>query len=145
VVAHSFGTPATALAIREGAGVRRLVTVNGAADFEYLLAAFGRTLSLSPRMLAAVRARTERRLFRGVDDIWNRYSATSSPLPARIPWLVLHDEDDAVIDVAQARALAAAHPGSATLVLTKGLGHNRPLRDDAVLDRITAFVDGTPL
>jgi pimeloyl-ACP methyl ester carboxylesterase len=91
-------------------------------------------------MLHAVRARTERRLFRGMSDIWNRFSATSSPLPARIPWLVLHDEDDAVIDVSQARALVAANPESTRLVLTSGLGHNRPLRDDAVLERIVEFV-----
>jgi pimeloyl-ACP methyl ester carboxylesterase len=140
IVAHSFGTPAAALAIREGIRVSRLVTVNGAADFEYLLRAFGSTLGLTPRVLGAVRARTERRLFRGIDDIWNRYSATASPLPADLPWLVLHDEDDAVVDVAQARALAAAHRRSVTLELTQGLGHNRPLRDDAVLDRITAFL-----
>ncbi|MEO8261521.1 MAG: alpha/beta hydrolase [Pseudolysinimonas sp.] len=141
IVAHSFGTPAAALAIRSGIRTSRLVTVNGAADFEYLLSRFGGTLGLTPRMLGAVRARTERRLFRGVDDIWNRFSATSTPLSPGIPWLVLHDEDDAVIDVAQARALVAAHPLSTQLVLTSGLGHNRPLRDDEVLDRIAAFVD----
>jgi pimeloyl-ACP methyl ester carboxylesterase len=139
IVAHSFGTPATALALRTGVRAGRLVTVNGAADFEYLLAAFGRTLGLTPRLLRAVRERTERRLFRGMDDIWTRFSATSSPLPARIPWLVLHDEDDTVISVAQAESLKAAHP-HASLVLTRGLGHNRPLRDDDVLDRIAAFV-----
>jgi pimeloyl-ACP methyl ester carboxylesterase len=144
IVAHSFGTPAAALAIRTGTRTRRLVTVNGAADFEHLLGAFGHTLRLTPRMLHAVRARTERRMFRGIDDIWNRYSATSTPLPSGIPWLVLHDRDDAVIDVGQARALAAAHP-HAELVLTSGLGHNRPLRDDDVLDRITAFVDAAAL
>ncbi len=46
VVAHSFGTPATALAIRTGTRVERLVTVNGAADFEYLLSRFGGMLGL---------------------------------------------------------------------------------------------------
>ena len=99
-------------------------------------------------MLRAVRARTERRLFRGMTDIWNRFSATSSPLPDRIPWLVLHDEDDAVIDVSQAHSLVAANPESTRLVLTSGLGHNRPLRDDAVASvvvgmRTPAQVDGT--
>jgi hypothetical protein len=39
----------------------------------------------------------------------------------------------------------SANPQSARLVLTSGLGHNRPLRDDAVLDRIAAFVSGAPL
>lgn len=145
IVAHSFGTPAAALAVRNGIRTGRLVTVNGAADFEYLLERFGHTFGLTERMLRAVRARTERRMFRGDHDIWARYSATSAQLPAGIPWLVLHDEDDAVIDVAQAHALVAANPLSTRLVLTSGLGHNRPLRDDAVLDRITAFVDGVPL
>ena len=37
IVAHSFGTPGAALAIRSGIRASRLVTVNGAADFEYLL------------------------------------------------------------------------------------------------------------
>ena len=145
IVAHSFGTPAAALALRTGVRASRLVTVNGAADFEHLLSSFGRIMSLTPRLVRAVRARTERRMFRGIDDIWNKYSATSSPLPADIPWLVLHDEDDAMIDVAQARALAAAHPRSVRLELTSGLGHNRPLRDDAVLDRIVEFVDAVAL
>jgi pimeloyl-ACP methyl ester carboxylesterase len=139
IVAHSFGTPATALAIRHGIRATRLVTINGAADFEYLLAAFGRTLGLTQRMLRAVRTRTERRLFPGIDNPWDRYSATAHPLPASIPWLILHDEDDAVIDLSQARSLAAAHP-HATFELTQGLGHNRPLRDDAVLDRVTEFL-----
>jgi pimeloyl-ACP methyl ester carboxylesterase len=145
IVAHSFGTPAAALALRTGVRTSRLVTVNGAADFEHLLGAFGRTLSLTPRLLRAVRARTERRMFRGIDDIWNRYSSTSSPLPVDTPWLVLHDEDDAVIDVGQAHALAAAHPRSVRLQLTSGLGHNRPLRDDAVLDSIVGFVNAASL
>jgi pimeloyl-ACP methyl ester carboxylesterase len=139
IVAHSFGTPAAALAIRTGTRARRLVTINGAADFEYLLDRFGRTLGLTQRMLGAVRARTERRLFRGTADIWSRYSATQVGLPADLPWLLIHDEDDAVIEVSQARDLLAAHP-HARAVITQGLGHNRPLRDDAVLERITAFL-----
>ena len=78
--------------------------------------------------------------FRGIDDVWARYSATGVALPSSVPWLLVHDEDDAVIEISQAHALLAANPG-ATPVFTQGLGHNRPLRDDAVLDRIAAFVD----
>jgi pimeloyl-ACP methyl ester carboxylesterase len=139
IVAHSFGTPAAALAIRTGTRARRLVTVNGAADFEYLLDRFGRTLGLTQRMLGAVRARTERRLFRGTTDIWTRFSATDAGLPADLPWLLIHDEDDAVIEVSQAHDLLTAHP-QAQAFITQGLGHNRPLRDEAVLDRIAAFL-----
>ncbi|HWM34396.1 MAG TPA: alpha/beta hydrolase [Pseudolysinimonas sp.] len=140
IVAHSMGAPAAALAIRDGVRTGRLATINGAADFDYLLTQFGRRLGLTSRMLRAVRARTERRLFRGTPDPWRTYSATGVALPASIPWLLLHDEDDAMIEISQAHALLAANPG-ATPVFTQGLGHNRPLREDSVLDRIAAFVD----
>ena len=46
IVAHSFGTPGAAQAIRSGIRVGKLVTVNGAADFEYLLQRFASTLGL---------------------------------------------------------------------------------------------------
>jgi pimeloyl-ACP methyl ester carboxylesterase len=140
IVAHSFGTPGAAQAIRGGIRVGKLVTVNGAADFEYLLQRFATTLGLRRSSILAVRKRTERRLFRGVvDDIWSSYSATAA-LPTEVPWLVIHDDADSTIELAQAHALVAAHPASTELVVTHGLGHNRPLRDDAVLDRIAAFL-----
>ena len=140
IVAHSFGTPGAAQAIRGGIRVGKLVTINGAADFEYLLKRFAHTLGLKQSSVMAVRRRTEKRLFRGdVDDIWSSYSATAE-LPTEVPWLVIHDDADSTIELAQAHALVEAHPASTELVITHGLGHNRPLRDDAVLDRIGAFL-----
>ncbi|HEX7835215.1 MAG TPA: alpha/beta hydrolase [Pseudolysinimonas sp.] len=140
IVAHSFGTPGAAHAIRSGVGVGKLVTINGAADFEYLLQRFASTLGLRRSSVLAVRRRTEQRLFRGdVDDIWSSYSATAD-LRTEVPWLVIHDDADRTIELAQARALVAAHPASTELLITHGLGHNRPLRDDDVLDRIAAFL-----
>lgn len=139
IVAHSFGTPGAALAIRGGVHAERLVTVNGAADFEYLLQSFARKLGLSGSSVLAVRRRTERRLFRGTTDIWTSLSATAA-LPVEVPWLVIHDDADTMIGLDQAHALVAAHPASTTLVVTHGLGHNRPLREDSVLDRISTFL-----
>jgi pimeloyl-ACP methyl ester carboxylesterase len=140
IVAHSFGTPGAAHAIRSGVRAGKLVTINGAADFEYLLQRFASTLGLRRASVDAVQRRTERRLFRGeVDDIWSSYSATAD-LQTELPWLVIHDDADRTIELTQARALVAAHPASTELLITHGLGHNRPLRDDAVLDRVTEFL-----
>lgn len=140
VVAHSFGTPGAAMAIRNGISVGRLVSINGAAEFEYLLEQFAGILGLRRSSVTAVRRLTERRLFRGTEDnIWTRFSATA-PLPISVPWLVIHDDTDATVDVSQAHALVAAHPASTELVITHGLGHNRALRDDDVLDRVSEFL-----
>jgi pimeloyl-ACP methyl ester carboxylesterase len=140
VIAHSFGTPGAVQAIRSGIRAGKLVTVNGAAEFEYLLQRFASTLGLRRSSVLAVRRRTEQRLFRGhPDDIWSTYSATAA-LPVEVPWLVVHDDADATIELSQAHALVEAHLASTELFVTHGLGHNRPLRDDAVLDRIGAFL-----
>jgi len=140
IVAHSLGTPGAAEAIRGGIRVGKLVTVNGAAEFEYLLERFAGTLGLGASSTQAIRQRTEKRLFRGtVEDIWSTYSATAA-LPAAVPWLVLHDDTDTAVELNQAHALDAAHQAAAGVVVTHGLGHNRPLRDDAVLDRIGLFL-----
>jgi pimeloyl-ACP methyl ester carboxylesterase len=140
IVAHSFGTPGAVQAIRSGIRVGKLITINGAAEFEYLLERFASTLGLRRASVLAVRRRTERRLFRGHPaDIWTTFSATA-PLPIEMPWLVIHDDADSTIELSQARALVGAHPASTELLITHGLGHNRPLRDDVVLDRIVAFL-----
>jgi pimeloyl-ACP methyl ester carboxylesterase len=140
IVAHSLGTPGAAEAIRGGIRVGKLVTVNGAAEFEYLLERFAGTLGLGSSSTQAIRKRTEKRLFRGtVEDIWSTYSATAA-LPVEVPWLVIHDDTDTAVELSQAHALVAAHPASTELFVTHGLGHNRPLRDDAVLDRIGLFL-----
>lgn len=140
IIAHSFGTPGAVQAIRSGIRVGKLVTVNGAAEFEYLLQRFASTLGLRRASILAIRRRTERRLFRGhADDIWSTYSATA-PLTVEVPWLVIHDDADSTIELSQAHALVGAHPASTELLVTHGLGHNRPLRDDVVLDRIGAFL-----
>ncbi|MHA6693591.1 alpha/beta fold hydrolase [Homoserinimonas sp. A520] len=138
IVAHSFGSPASALAIRSGTRARRLVSVGGVAELSYLATSFGRMLDLGPRTMDGLTRKIEQRRFRAVPDLWTTLSATTAPL-AEIPLLIIHDHDDLVVAAAQAEALAAAHPHSVTL-FTSGLGHHRILRDDAVLDAVGEFV-----
>ncbi|MEX1079992.1 MAG: alpha/beta hydrolase [Homoserinimonas sp.] len=138
IIAHSFGTPAAALAIRTGTRTQRLVSIGGIADLQYLATRFGLMLGLTPRTVAGLKLRIEQRRFRAVPDVWTAYSLTSAPL--KLPLLVIHDRDDLTVDFDQGEALAAGHP-HATVLFTSGLGHHRVLRDDTVLDAITEFVN----
>ncbi|HEU4808889.1 MAG TPA: alpha/beta hydrolase [Homoserinimonas sp.] len=144
IIAHSFGTPAAALAIRGGTRTRRLVSIGGVAEMAYLLDSFSQMLNLSPRTSDSLKRKIQQRRFRAVPDVWATLSATTTPLAAEVPMLVIHDHDDLVVQVGQAEALADAHLLSATTMFTSGLGHHRILRDDAVLDAIGEFV-GSPL
>jgi pimeloyl-ACP methyl ester carboxylesterase len=145
IVAHSFGSPASTLAIREGVRAGRLVSIGGVAEMGYLAEHFGRALGLRPRTIDGLRRRVETRRFRGVPDVWTSLSSTGVPLAADVPLLIVHDSDDPVVEVAQAHALAAAHPQSSTLLVTSGLGHTRILRDNTVLDAIGEFVNASPV
>lgn len=62
VVAHSFGVLASFVALREGERVqtRRLVTISGIAELDYLIDRFCALLRLRPRLNRELRARVER-------------------------------------------------------------------------------------
>lgn len=138
IVAHSFGSPAATLAVRQGVIAGRLVSIGGVAEMDYLADHFGRALQLQPQTVSGLRRRVERRRFAEIPDVWTSLSSTARPL--EVPLLILHDTGDPVVEVTQAQALADAHPSS-TLLITQGLGHTRILRDDDVLAAIAEFVN----
>ena len=137
VVAHSLGVPFALYAVREGVAARRVVTISGVCEFEYLVDAFCKELRLRPRVNQALRRSIERGLFEGDGDIWTRFSGVR---PAECDLLVVHNDLDEVVDPAQARLLVAAYGSRARLVETTGLGHHRILSDAAVIDEAMGFL-----
>ncbi len=136
VVAHSFGVISTFHALRSGVRARRLVAISGVCEFTYLLEEFTRQVGLGHRAEGALRRRVERLLAPGSVDIWTRFSASYDRVPAEV--LVIHDEDDQVVQPSQAKLIAAAH--DARLVITQGLGHRKVLAEPAVLEPALAFL-----
>ncbi|WP_405796266.1 alpha/beta hydrolase [Streptomyces sp. NBC_01506] len=149
IVAHSVGVTATFLAVREsGVRTERIVAISGVPDFAYLVDGFCAGLGLRGRLNRELRGRVERELFPGEDDIWARFSVprTEIPMEARTRMgggpsvLVVHDEDDDMVDPAGSHALAAALGDRARLVLTHGLGHRRIIGDRQVAAHVRDFV-----
>jgi pimeloyl-ACP methyl ester carboxylesterase len=56
-----------------------------------------------------------------------------------VPTLVLHDQNDRACSVENAKRLHRLLEGS-KLRITKGLGHNRILRDPSVIEDVTKFI-----
>lgn len=156
VVAHSLGVTATFLALREGRlrtgrlrteGLRteRIVAISGVPDFAYLVDRFCERLGLRARLNAELRSRIERELFPGEEDIWSRFSlARPVPEAGSLSVLVIHDEDDDMVDPACSRALADALGDRAELVVTSGLGHRRIIGDPQVAAAVRDFVVREP-
>ena len=135
IVAHSFGSAATTVALREIEFDGRLVYVAPPEDFAFFTDTFGSMLGLSRDLAQRMQSEIESRfqinwaVLRGV---------VLAPL-MKAPLLVIHDDDDDSVPAHFGKALACEWP-HAELLRTKGLGHRRILRDDEVIEEALRFL-----
>lgn len=137
VVAHSAGAAATAVALQNGLPAARVVFLAPAGNPEGFTRTFAGRIGLGPRSIRAMRARAERRIGVSFAELDIRVLA----LAQRAPLLVVHDREDEEIGWADGAAVAAAWPG-AEMVVTRGLGHHRLLKDAGVVARAVSFLRG---
>lgn len=136
VIAHSLGVPFALYAVREGVAAQRMVMISGVADFGYLTDAFCAELGLGPKVNRELRRWIERRYFDGDDQIWTRFSVA----PGKTELLVIHNDEDDVVDPRQAQVLLRNYGERAHFLPTTGLGHRRILSDPAVIAEAVAFL-----
>lgn len=142
LVGHSFGGFAALTAARTVVPSPRVAVVAGGASPAAFLAEFSRALHLEPAVTASLERRFAARFGLDPDGIAAAYDAIRDPLPSGTELLVVHDRDDRRMPDADAVRVHAAHAGRSQLLRTDGLGHNRVLAADPVLDAIVAFADG---
>ncbi len=135
VVAHSLGCTTTALALADGMPAGRLALVAPSADVVAMTGQLARTLGYGVRTRRRFDVRFEELAGRPLAD----FDLTRTPAAA--PTLVVHDRHDKEVPYAESVRIAEAWP-AATLMTTEGLGHQRILRDPAVVARVTDFVTG---
>jgi pimeloyl-ACP methyl ester carboxylesterase len=143
VVGHSVGGLSAFFAVREGVAADRLITISAPADFPWVVDSLRTGLGLPERLDPRLRALVERKIFPGERDIWQRFSATHRPEELKLPMLLIHDEDDDMVDPGHARRLAEVHGDRADLLITRGLGHRRILAAPGVVDAVLDFASAT--
>lgn len=135
IIAHSFGGPVAALAVREGLAVGALVFIAPLPSMDHGL----RQFALRARVPLDVMDRAARRIEadlgfrRTVMDLVELAQRNQAPL------LCLHDVDDRVTPVEASREIVRSWP-AARILETRGLGHRRILRDPAVIEHAVAFL-----
>ncbi|MFJ9611126.1 alpha/beta hydrolase [Kitasatospora sp. NPDC101176] len=140
VVAHSLGVCAAFGALADGLRAGRLAAVSGVSEVGFFPAAFCAGLGLNGAVERALRHRVERELFGGDAGVWERYDAARRSAAVDLPVLVLHDEGDDVVPLAQAHRLKEAYAERLDLVVTRGLGHRRIVAEPAVVDQVIGFL-----
>jgi len=143
VVAHSLGAAAVALALGDGLEARQAVFVAPAAVPPAWVAVFAQRLGLTDEVVDGMRRVSERR----IGLAWSELDVPALARKQTAALLVLHDRHDAQVPLADGERIARAWPG-ARLERTAGLGHNRILRDAAVVaravDHLAAGLAPTP-
>ncbi|MBF9236589.1 alpha/beta fold hydrolase [Hymenobacter sp. BT683] len=139
VVAHSFGAASVAgLPVRLPAGVPlpRLVMLSAPIGPREVAGRFADFLYLSNDFVARFAQFVEQATGRPADSFG---VAVAGPGTGAEKVLVIHDEDDEIIPFSEGRAIAATWPG-AVLHATRGLGHNRIMRDAGVVQAAVEFI-----
>jgi pimeloyl-ACP methyl ester carboxylesterase len=137
VIGHSFGGAAAGIAVSEGLVTTRLVLIASPTQVSVMMARMGRELGLPAAARQELAAWFDRHAGRPIAELdlvqlGAQFSGTA---------LIVHDEYDEIIPVAEAHLLESAWPAAAKLY-TRGLGHRELLAAPAVVSAIRDFVDG---
>lgn len=143
MVGHSFGGLASLVGVAGGIAAERVVTVAAPADADLLLIQFQSMLRYPDAVSERLREAFANRYFPGEADPFAWLSSVRRPLPAGVPLLVAHDAGDRMVPFREAERIVAANPGARQLTTT-GLGHNRVLAADVVLDAVLEHLETPP-
>lgn len=139
VVGHSLGGSASVFALARGLEASRAVVIAAPADLAFWALRFRDTLGIPAGIYARMQRNMERRLAVTLQDL--DISVLARQL--RLPGLIVHDVHDPDVPWTDGQILATAWHG-ATLHTTEHLGHRAILRDQAVIDRVMAFLREAP-
>jgi pimeloyl-ACP methyl ester carboxylesterase len=134
VLGHSFGGAAAVIGLVQApSAVTRLVLISPPRRPDTALAQFAAAFWLSPQAAQGLR----KGLAAHHDRDLEYYCTDELARGLAVQGLVIHDEDDITVALADAKAIADAMT-HAELMITQGLGHLRILRDPAVIARAVA-------
>lgn len=141
VIGHSMGAAAVAIALSRGLRTDRAVLIAGPASLSGVMDRGASAVGLTATTREHLLRLTEQRIGLAVSALDVAVIGKTLQVPA----LIVHDQDDDQVPVAEAEAIASAWTG-ARLLRTRGLGHWRVLRDAGVVSAISEFaIGGRPI
>jgi pimeloyl-ACP methyl ester carboxylesterase len=135
VVGHSMGGAMALYALATRGGATRAALISAPSALGRELRRFAASVGLSKQGTRAFIRSVEKYVGRPADDFDVRRIAGAIDLPV----LLIHDQNDRQVPVLES-ARSAHVLGTAELMVTRGLGHNRLLADSSVVEAVARFV-----
>jgi pimeloyl-ACP methyl ester carboxylesterase len=140
VIGHSWGGGALAIAMKRGLQAERAVLIASPCSFTRLIAEWCRHHHLQESEIGAFLNLVSDRVGVGIGELDLDHIVRRLHQPA----LIIHDQRDDDIPVAEAHSIAQAWPG-ARLMITERFGHKRILLAKEVVRQAVAFLKNEPI
>jgi len=134
-IGHSLGGMSILNAITQGFKTKKSVTIGSGDIIQDIIDDFVRQLKLHPKYGIQLRDYFETKFHQEMDS----YSASRAAKSVTIPVLVIHDAQDADVNVKAAHHIHENLQHS-ELMITEGFGHRKILGNEAVIQKILTFI-----
>lgn len=138
IIAHSFGGAAVLYAAMNGLPVSALINIASPTIGDEIINTYLRAIGGSPETGDYFKSYVKKKSGKSFDEFTSLHFIAH--LKSEIRLLLVHDEDDQEVRLAHALELLRRYP-AAELFQTKGLGHTRVLKDEAVINKCVTFIE----
>ena len=141
VVAHSLGAMAATFSLRQGLTPQRMVLVAPHLDVQKMFETYSDLLSMRPRLAQ----RFHDKIGEGMaalmpgSDPWDILVPEKLLGHPKLNGMLVYDHEDPEVSIQQFEAMVGFWR-DCTVHSTRGLGHNRILKDDTVIDAIADYL-----
>lgn len=137
VIAHSFGGTVSLYSAFKGLPISKLIMIGTPIIGDLVIKGFLKAVNGSEKTGAAFRERLKKKYDRTFEEFSAEYLLPRLPEPIRL--FIIHDEDDKESPIRHAEEAMKIYP-DAKMLRTSGLGHNRILRDNKVIESCLHFI-----
>ncbi|HYG03176.1 MAG TPA: alpha/beta fold hydrolase [Chryseosolibacter sp.] len=137
IICHSFGGGAALFSGMHGLRIKKLINIASPTIADEIIRTYLRAINGSWETGKFFK----KYILKSYGKSFEEFTALHfiSNLTQQIDILLVHDEDDEEVTLDHAKELIRRYP-QAQLFQTKGLGHTRILKDDAVISRVVTFI-----
>lgn len=140
IIAHSFGGGASLYAISNGLPVKKQINIASPVIADEIIRTYLRALNGSWSTGLLFKEKLKQRYGRTFEEFTSE--TTGKLLPQDLQVLLVHDEEDSEVEMVHPKHFVQIVPRTKTY-FTKGLGHNRILKDEAVIQKCLEFIGPT--
>jgi pimeloyl-ACP methyl ester carboxylesterase len=137
VITHSFGGVAVLYSMANGWPVQRLINIASPTIGNEVINTYLRAINGSPSTGQAFQKWMIKTYGKSFDEFSGIHLIQHLPSPVKL--LLIYDENDEEVTINHADAMLEVYP-QAKLIKTNGLGHNRILKEDAVISACIGFI-----